>query len=355
MPVGPSHGSRSSGGNSGGSSGGGFGGFSRGLGNILGCFSGGSHRRDSHRDSRYRDSHYREPRRRHPRTFHFGGRTVIVSTGQQSIFTVLIMFMIFSVIGCFLFNSFRVNAKDNAQIKAELVSQIEQDAEWYENTIEKAKLGLDDEYYITTATFRHNVSNSFIYNDYTFNESNPSIGIYSKTLSGSSIPYYYLVYEFTNAVTGQQEKGWTYTQYSQSQIPSGTTIEIAYAKDGDKYFSINTSYKLELNQDYIEAKYQLDVAKGTQKNMTVIFVVCILFVVIFAATLVFIVVRLIKKAKKEDAVQDAKNEAEIAEAEAKADEAERVAKQKGRVCKYCGNSVPDGADACPACGSRNFE
>ncbi|MBO5345108.1 MAG: zinc-ribbon domain-containing protein, partial [Clostridia bacterium] len=60
-------------------------------------------------------------------------------------------------------------------------------------------------------------------------------------------------------------------------------------------------------------------------------------------------------AKKEDAVQDAKNEAEIAEAEAKADEAERVAKQKGRVCKYCGNSVPDGADACPACGSRNFE
>ena len=353
MPVGPSHGSRSSGGSSrGGSFGGGsFGGGSSGggfFGGIsFGSSSGSSRRRDDYR----REHHYH----RHPRSFHFGGRTVVVSTGQQSVFSVLIMFMIFAIVGCFLFNSFRVNAKDNVRINQEYVAQFESDDTWYRNTIDTAKLGLDDEYYIATATFRNNPNSSVIYNDYFFNEANPQIGVYSKRLSGTATPYYYIVYEYFNKVTNQYEKGWTYTQFSQSQIPAGTTIEIAYAKDGDNFFSMNTSYKLELNQDYQEAKYQLSSSKESLKKTTSMFVVCIIVVVLFATALVLVVVRLIKKAKKEDAVEDAKNEAAIAEAEAKADEAERVAKQKGRVCKYCGNSVPDGASACPACGSRNFE
>lgn len=353
MPVGPSHGS-SSGGRSGGGGGFSFGGGRSGGGGFGGFSFGSSSSSRSSRHSSYDDHNHYRRRHRGPRSFRFGGRTVIISTGRQSAISVLLMFMVFAIFSTFIFNSFRKSAVDNVKVYTESIAQIEQDASWYQNTITEAKKGNEtDNYYLAEATFRNSLS-FFTYSDAFFNPASPQIGIYEARLDCSTIPYYYLVYEYTNEVTGQKEYGWTYTQFSQSQLPSGKTIEIAYAKDGEVYFSINTSYTLEANQDYKEAKYDLENAKSNKGTMTLIMVVSLLFALTFVGILVLVFVSAIKKAKREQDTETAKQEAEIKEAEAKAEEAERVAKQKGRVCTYCGASVPDGADACPSCGSRKF-
>ena len=66
------------------------------------------------------------------------------------------------------------------------------------------------------------------------------------------------------------------------------------------------------------------------------------------------IVRALKKSKKEQAAQDAKNAAEVAEAEAKAQVAIETAENTNRVCAYCGAPVPDGDIRCPSCGSTEF-
>ena len=46
---------------------------------------------------------------------------------------------------------------------------------------------------------------------------------------------------------------------------------------------------------------------------------------------------------------------DIAKTEAETKLATEQAKQINRTCDYCGASVPDGEDMCPACGSRYFK
>ena len=64
--------------------------------------------------------------------------------------------------------------------------------------------------------------------------------------------------------------------------------------------------------------------------------------------IVLYVVKKYKLAKKQ-------TDAEVAKTEAETKLAEEQAKQTNRTCAYCGASVPDGDDCCPACGSRSFK
>lgn len=207
-------------------------------------------------------------------------------------------------------------------------------------------------YYKTIAKF--NVAGRVI--KYTSYSDNPqSVGAYLD-FEEDGISYYFLVYEYKDH-NGSTWKGTTYTQFSANQYQNlNGEIEIAYhSKAGGERYSINTNYTTYQTAEY---KYYEEEALS---NKTAAFAMLIVFVVEVALVALFVVIY-IKKLKKykalvaeDEAMFQQKQQAEVSEAQAKAEEAQRMAKSVGRVCKYCGCDVPDGASACPGCGSRDFE
>ena len=202
-------------------------------------------------------------------------------------------------------------------------------------------------YYKTVATFGAT---------YTSYKDNPTtIGAYLFSTEGN-ISYYFIVYGYYDVNYGYTT-GTTYAQFSANQYQSmGREIEIAYySKAGSERYSINTSYT---NYETAEYKHYQETAEGNKKgttNLLIVFIVELAVIALF----VFLYIKKLKKYKQlvreDEAVYQQKQQAEAQEAQARAEEAQRIAKSKGRVCRYCGVDVPDGADACPGCGSRDFE
>jgi hypothetical protein len=108
------------------------------------------------------------------------------------------------------------------------------------------------------------------------------------------------------------------------------------------------------NLGVLKLKFNLALVNNILLALFAIFAICALI-----ALFVFLYIKKLKKYKQlvreDEALYQQKMQAETQEAQAKAEEAQRVAKSKGRVCKYCGVDVPDDANACPGCGSRDFE
>lgn len=318
MPVGPSHSRASSGGGSGGGFGGGF---------------GGPAPRPSRHHNEFGHRHVPHPRvPRPPRTYVFFGRPVVMSSGTRSgLGFAFLFFVIFAIIAVVMFI--------NVNNKSKTIDVFEDDARFYEQMIERAEAGAEG-YYLADATFDDRIN---LY----YNEDNPRTGAY-EYLSVDGIPYYYVVFEYYNEVTEQVLTGETYTEFSSSQFSGlGGTIEVAYTLADGSWAVINTSYELENNQDYLSAKSSLSSTRNIAIVITVI-------AVIVLAVLIFLVVRAFKRSKKEQEVQDAKNQAEITEAQAKAQVALETAENTNRVCAYCGAPVPDGEIRCPSCGSTEF-
>ena len=350
MPVGPSHsgrggGSRSSGGGSSRSFGG-----SRSSGGGSRSSGGGFFRRSSHDNDgpSYHGGggfHFN----RGPRRFRFFGRTVVLTSGFQFFIIFLaILAIVFGSLASFESKFVNFYKYDVSDIKSEIKIFKDDDA-YFKNLINTASLNDDsDGYYLATATFDPAIR-------YTYGD-NPSVpGVYYVT-DHNGHQWHFIVFEYTNEVTGTKMKGTTYTQFSANQVNGmNGSIEIAYTKTDNQWWAINTSYSLASNKDYEFAQEDLSFYKGELSSARWKLTGYIFGVVVCVGLVVLIIVKKSKKEKAESEIEAKKAEAEVDEARAKASMAQRQAKQYGRVCKYCGNNVPDGESNCPGCGSSDFE
>jgi rubrerythrin len=174
----------------------------------------------------------------------------------------------------------------------------------------------------------------------------------------NGVPYYFLVYEFTDHNGVKHTAQRTYAQFPGSQVSNyagNTTLEIAYTWVDGELVTMNTSYNLTTCADY---KHALSSAEGNKilaKNT--IFV--IIGEVLIAALFVFIYIKKLKKYKnlvqQDEEAYTQKQQAEVSEAQAKAEVAQKEAQQKNRICAFCGSTVPDDEPNCPSCGSSTFE
>lgn len=324
MPSGPSHSHSSGGGSSHSSS-------SRGF--SSGGFSGGG---------------VRVPRA--PWHWHFGGRTVVISTGKQNVFLAMLGALIVFIIATFGCLGIKSGIKGQIKQQTANIEIFESDAEWYKNVITKAKseTGEEEGYYLTTATFD---KKQILYYD----ESDPKTGYYEyDTVNG--VYYFYIIYKYTNQKTGEVVTAETYAQFTSSQA-QGWNGEIAYAysEEDSAWFAINTNYSLDKNMEYVKAKQLLKSSNSSLKSMKVAFVVCLVVTIGLAVGFVFVTKNIIKKAKAEAAAEEAKQQAEIEEAKADAEEAKSRASKVNRYCSYCGCKISDDVDQCPSCGSRVFK
>ena len=167
------------------------------------------------------------------------------------------------------------------------------------------------------------------------------------------------MFEFNDGVNDKTD--WTFTQYTKYQLedilsdpnnPGKIAIAVGRltntASNDDGIWAINMDYSLESNQDYHYEVSELARMK-TQKNSSLKTALIFLGVdLLIVGGIVFYLVKKFKTAQR-------KADAEIAKTEAETKLATEQAKQINRTCDYCGASVPDGEDACPACGSRIFE
>ena len=351
MARGFSHSGRSGGGGGSRSSGGGFsfGGGSRSSG---GGFSFGSSSRSSgssYSSGGHYHHHHHRPRR--PWNISMFGRTVVIAPGTQFLFYILAIVMIFSTI-MFTSNIKAIGWKgDEVKAQQEYVEKYETYSETFLDVIEKGQANKADptkytNYRVETVTF------PVVYRTW-YNESNPQPGYY-KAFNFEGVEYYYICYQYT-AVDGTTKFDSTFAQYYFQDIPTNGQIEIAHAKIGSEYWAINTDYTLEGNMDYQYDKALLADMKSDRNGTIISTLIYGALVAGAVLIVVLVVVKKFKNAQKKADLENQKTEAEIAEAQAKAEVAQAQAQKVGRTCKYCEAPIPDGADVCPACGSRFFE
>lgn len=328
---GHSSGGHSGGGHSGGHSGGGYGGPHGGYG------GGGP----------------RGPRP--PMRMHFFGRTVVLAGPAQWFMSILLGVLALGIV-------FSVGMFGNySQIKTavteskEMIEKYESYSEIYSNIITKAKAGTDG-YYVVNATFAMKK-----FEDYSNDPT--ETGYYATDHYEKGQYYYFVVYNFNyhasdtvGATKTNPYNDSTFLQFTYDDIRDmNGTIEVAYTYIDGKVWAINTDYTLAKNKDYDDEKIYYESVLDGKKTCKKMIVVDIIVIAIVVAVLAVFISKKYKQAQKDQDIKNAKSEAELAEAQAKADIAEKKAQQVGRVCKYCGASVPDGAEDCPACGSRQFK
>lgn len=363
MARGFSRGGGGSGGRSGGgfSIGGGGGSRSSGGGGFGGGFSfgsssssGSSHSYGS--DHHHHHSHYhRRPRR--PWHVPMFGRTVIVSTRAQSFFSFFIIFIIFATAMCY-FNAKSVGYY-SSEIKdqKELVAKYETYDKDYRRLIDGARNGTYEIQTFNISQFYNEETKKFNYIQYDNSYDPEEIGIYDMKFYRNSQRYYFIVYEYKNE-NDEIFTDWTFIQYTEYQLKdildNGGDIQIAVgwltntaSKDDGKYV-MNMDYSLEANQEYQYEVYELGRLKD-EKNASLKSALIFLGIdLLIVGGIVLYIVKKFKTAQR-------KADAEIAKTEAETKLAEEQSKQINRTCDYCGSSVPDGEDSCPACGSRVFE
>ncbi len=356
MARGFSHSGRSGGGGGGFSFGGSTGRSSSGGGGFGGFSFGGSTSRSSSSDH-----HHHHHRRRGPWHIPMFGRTVVVTTGARSALSFVFVFLIMAMIICFSSIS---TIKNYGTAITESEGYIEQYIDYdktYSNIIAKAKAGADG-YYIGKGEF------SKI--KYTTYNANPTkTGLYETDVYLNGQNWWFIVYDMDyanndpNAVGSAVWNDSTFTQYDQYALQDfkdtdsdgKLEIEIAYTYINGKVYAINTDYSLEVNKDYAYEVEYLDDLKSTRKSSLMVALGSGAVAVLIITIVVAVVVKKIKNSQRKEELEMEKAAAETAEANANAELAREKAKQINRTCKYCGASVPDGDEMCPACGSRYFE
>lgn len=337
MPVGPSHGSRggssfsggsshSSGSNSSSSSNGSF------FGALVGGIIGGalSQRRRQRFFSRYgyypEDKDVQSLPKRNPPTF-------------------LLVLSIICAFICFVTFLIRSDTLETRDLISNRISIMETDWVEYKDLIDKASLNVDDDYYITTASF-----GSMKYTSY---DDNPTAKGAYLDFQSNNISYYFIVYEYTDH-EGNTFTGTTYTQFSASQVANlGGQIEIAYySKSGAEHYSINTNYKLDSCQEYIEYKKLLTNYNNSAKNLMIAIIVEIVFVALFVTLYILKLRKYNKLIAQDDELLYQKKKAETDKAKAEAEVVQTEVASKNRFCKYCGCKIDPGSNVCSSCGAK---
>ena len=339
MPVGPSHSGRSRSSSGGGIS---FGGGSRSSSGGSRSFSSGP-RRHGGGGSGFHfhfGSGYRMP---------FFGRTVVLTNGLSALLVLAVFAIVcFSMFAYIHSSTYKICKLDVQEIKQEM-SIMEKDADEFKTLIQRAESGdPNDQYYLTTATFGHD---KFEYYD-----ANPNaIGRYH-SVENDGVIWYFVVYQYHNALLNRTQKGTTYTQYSAAQCTSmDGEIEIAYGYLDGSWWSINTDYSLEKNQDYKFLQDELALvnkAKSSSGWKVALYVGLIIATVGITG---FVLYKKSKSKQEEENLEKEKAQAEVDKAKAEATMAQKKASQIARVCTYCGCDIPDGDKKCPGCGSSNFD
>lgn len=344
----------SRGGGGGGRSGGSGGGF-RSSG---GGFSSRSSSSWSSSSSSYGGGGYnRPPRPRRPWHIPMFGRTVVVTTRAQSIFSLFIMIIVFASIMCFYSAKSASYYTYDIKDQKEIVLEYETRDKDYMTLINGAKEGTYQIYEFDISTYWNPAINDFNYVEYNGNYDPTTPGIYDFDFYHNGQEYFFIVYEYPIAGSGMMTD-WTFAQYTKYQLKDiysqGGKIKIAYgyltntASNDDGTYAMNMDYSLEANQEYQYEVYELNRLKSqrTTKILTAVGFGAVDLLIV--GGIVLYVVKKYKLAKKQ-------TDAEVAKTEAETKLAEEQAKQINRTCSYCGANVPDGEDACPACGSRYFE
>ena len=331
MPVGPSHAGRSSSSSRSSSH------SSRSSGSSRSYSSGGS-------GGSYASGSFNS----RPIKFIIGHRSFVITP----IYQFLILMLIFASIILGVLCSSRINSinhiKDEIQYYSKQAEIFESDNDEFTELISKAQSSTPG-YHITTASF----DNQYI--KYTYDSNPKTPGVYY-AFDRLGHEWHFIVYEYINNVTHEVMIGTTYTQFSASQINSlNGLIRIAYGKIGNEWWSINESFSLETNQDYMLIQDEINYLEPIKNQYTLKIVLYILTICAIIALIVFIIIKKSQKIKKEEELKQEKEKAEIREAQAKADLAERQAKQIGRVCEYCNSSIPDNDTECPNCGNSKFK
>lgn len=292
---------------------------------------------------------------RPPMRMHFFGRTVVLAGPAQWFMSILLGILALAIV-------FAVGMFGNySQIKSvvteskEMVEKYESYSAIYSNIITKAKAGTNG-YYVVDATFAMHK-----FEDYS-NDPTES-GYYVTDHYEKGQYYYFIVYNFNyhssdtiGATKTNPYNDSTFLQFTYDDIRDmNGTIEVAYTYIDGKVWAINTDYTLEKNKDYQNEKDYYENSLGGKDACKKMIVVDVVIIVAIVAVLVLFVSKKYKQAKTDQEIKTAKSQAELAEAQANADIAEKKAQQVGRVCKYCGANVPDDADDCPSCGSRQFK
>lgn len=314
-------------------------------------FGGGGFSFGSSRSSRSSGSH----RPRGPMRIPMFGRTVILSSGATSALS--FVFVIFLMAAYFCISSFATVFACNKDIKYHEESAayyVELD-QTYKTIVEKANAG-EDGYYIGNATFPGTK-----YATYGDDPQDP--GMYQTDVYLNSQYYYFIVYEMeydADDYVGQaKNKKWVdstfvqFTHYAYQDYDG--ELKIAYTYIDGEIWAINADYSLDTNRGYA---YDLLMVKDAKEDKSAAIKPALISGAVVIVIIVGIVLFMVKKYKSAQKIEDeklAKAQAETAEAEANAVIAEEKAKQINRTCEYCGASVPDGDDECPACGSRRFK
>lgn len=352
----------SRGGGGGGRSGGSGGGFSFGGGSRSGGgFSFGSSRSSSSSSHSYGGGHYHShpPRPRRPWHIPMFGRTVIVSTRAQSMFSLFIMLIIFATVMCF------INARSvgyyTGEIKKqnEIVEQYKTYDKDYQTLINGAENGTYEIQYFDISQFWNESSNKFQYISYDGSYDPTKAGIYDMDFYRDGQEYFFIVFDYT--YNGVAKTDWTFAQYTKYQLedmltlgdnPGYLAIAVGYLtgteSNDDGIYAMNMDYSLEANQEYQYECYWLKELKS-EKNSNLMTALIFLSVdLVIVGGIVFYLIKKYQNAQRQA-------DADLQKTQAETKLAEEQAKQINRTCDYCGASVPDGEDACPACGSRIFE
>ncbi len=291
----------------------------------------------------------RSIRPRGPIRINFFGSRVIVSTKSQSLIGVVLMFLIFAIFGCFAANFVRTDYKETISNGTEFLKIVEDDTNWFVNA--KAEADQDDPnaafydraidgYYITYAK---NID------DYVYDDPLIVNGVLYRCIE---FDYDVLVYE-QGTYKIKQRTASTYCTFDYYAVQDWDG-KIVVAKKNGVWNALNYNYTLENNVEYQDVKSIVDEYENNIKTVNIIFAGTIILIVVFAALLVFVVYKAIKKGKEEYQKQQQLKDEEIAQAKAKTLEADRKARQIGRHCTYCGSAVPDGEENCPSCGASKF-
>lgn len=373
MPIGPSHSGRGGSGSSGGS--GSRGRSSSSGGNLLGAIIGGviggaisSRRRERRRERYYGGGHHND------HYDNYDNEPATPSRKKPTAFLVLAIITLFITIFTFSVRNGFIRSYDNNN---SYVKQMEtEQKEWAKHLStantqktdieaasgeQKATLEKKQTHFITTGTFTKNTIPVRSYG------ANPQTPNWYEYCNINNNYYYFIVYSFDyryydniiNEWVEGTEKGTTYAQYSQSNVPNGTLNIIYYVDDNGKVQSMDVAFaNTTLNAEQGEYGYTFSLAEGTKllaNNTIWVIVVEILLIALF----VFIYVKKLKKykalVKQDEEAYSQKQQAEVSEAQAKAETAQKEADQKNRVCSFCGCTVPDGEPNCPSCGSSTFE
>lgn len=265
-----------------------------------GGFSGGGGSRGG---SSFGGGSYHRSRPRGPRNFRFGRSVFVVSTGRQSILSIII-FVGVLVLG-YLFTSVSIFSGHK-----EHLNMIEEENRYYLNMVATAK---NDSDYVVTGE----VTNQFYKTEY---------------------ERYYITYSFV-ADDGSTVEGYTFSIYTLETVPKkGSEIELAVDdkttdSDTDSIPMDYANFTLEDDGEYLKVK------KDKAKSVRGI-VIGVVVIVCLVGGYILVIVTSKKKQEEKEAEQKAEQKAK------------EEAEEKKRFCEYCGARVEPSDNVCPQCGAR---